>query len=162
LEFSPVPEIEPPPLGSWTALAFLQGPLVEEIGEFIGRVVPVSRGVDAIGKVLPLPWLQRIFKKQKEDTEQQKKEDGKHVIKVSVAIEIVESWLGGMTGTAQEIVDLLHQFLPAPGTEGRGGLVDEISAEIRLRALTHTRRKRINKRFPNRKGYVSDRTRRNF
>ena len=55
-----MPEIPP---GDWQFLAFIQGPVVEEIGEFLGRVVPISRGVDAIGRVLPLPLLQKVFKK---------------------------------------------------------------------------------------------------
>lgn len=154
---------EPIPSG-WTGLAFIQGPVVEEIGEFLGRIVPVSRGVDAIAKVLPLPWLQKLFKKTKEATEDQQKQDGKRVIKLHTAISITESWLRGMTGTAEELVDLLHEFVPAPGTEGKGSLADRIAQDMRDHALDQSKKKYILKRPPNKqgknKGFASDWTRR--
>lgn len=157
-----MPEI--PPFGSWKAVAFIEGPLVEEIGEFLGRVVPVSRGVDAIGKVLPLPWLQKLFKKTREATEEQQKEDGKRVIKLHTAISIVQSWLSGMSGSASELVDLLHEFLPAPGTENRGSLADRIAHDLRIHALPQNKPKYKLVRPPNTrgpdKGKASDWTRR--
>ncbi len=157
-------ESPPPQLGNWVTIAFIQGPLVEEIGEFLGRVVPVSRGVDAIGKVLPLPWLQKLFKKTKEATETQQKEDGKRVIKLHTAISIVESWLRGMTGTAEELVDLLHEFIPAPGIESKGSLADRIAEDLRNHALPQSKAKYVLKRSVNtkgkNKGFATDWTRR--
>jgi hypothetical protein len=155
---------EIPPLGSWRILGFIEGPLVEEIGEFLGRTVPVGRGVDAITKVLPIPWLQKLFKKTREATETQQKEDGKRVIKLHTAISIVESWLRGMTGTAEEIADLLHEFIPAPGTESKGSLADRIAQDLRDHALPQSKKKyilrrEVAKKGPN-KGFASDRTRR--
>lgn len=153
-----------PQVGSWTALAFVQGPLVEEIGEFLGRVVPISRGVDAIGKVLPLPWLQKIFKKTREATEEQQKQDGKRVIKLHTAISIVQSWLNGMTGSAEELVDLLHEFVPAPGAERKGSLADRIAQDLRDHALPQNKKRYILRREVTtqraNKGFASDRTRR--
>jgi hypothetical protein len=133
-------EGEPPPLGSWTSLAFIQGPLVEEIGLYLGRVVPIGRGVEAIGKVLPLPWLQALFKKTQEATKDQMKEDGKHVIKVVEAIQIVESWLNGLTGTVQELADLLQDFTP-PIRDKRTSLLDRIAQDLRNHALKQTKKK---------------------
>jgi len=158
-------EGDPPPLGSWHSLAFVQGPIVEEIGEFLGRVVPLGRGVEAIGKVLPLPWLQKLFKRVREATEEEQREDGKRVIKLHTAIQIVESWLRGLTGSAEELVDLMHEFLPAPGHEGgSNSLVDRIAAEMREKALPQAKKKYILKRPPNKqgpnKGFASDWTRR--
>jgi hypothetical protein len=153
-----------PQVTEWVAVSFVQGPLVEEIGEFLGRVVPVSRGVDAITKVLPLPWLQKLFKKTKEATEEQQRQDGKHVIKVNVAIGIVESWLNGLTGTAEELVDIFHEFIPAPGLEGKASLPDRIAQDIRDHALRSDKKKYRLYREPNtrgaHKGLASDRTRR--
>jgi hypothetical protein len=157
-------EIPPPQLGSWTFFAFVQGPLVEEIGEFLGKIVPIQRGVDAIGKVMPLPFLQKVFKKTREATETQQKEDGKRVIKLHTAISITESWLRGLTGTGEEIVDLLHEFSPAPGLERKGSLADRIAQDLRDHALPQNKPKYVLERPPNkqgkRKGVVSDWTRR--
>ena len=153
-----------PPPGSWTAVAFIQGPLVEEVGEFLGRVIPVGRGIESIAKVLPLPWLQKLFKKTREATEEQQRQDGKRVIKLHTAISITESWLRGMTGSAEELVDLLHEFIPAPGLEGRGSLADRIAQDLRDHALPQSKPKYILKRPPNtkgaNKGFASDWTRR--
>jgi hypothetical protein len=156
---------EPIPLpGSWQVLGFIEGPLVEEIGEFLGRVVPIQRGVDAIARVLPLPMLQAVFKKTREATEEQQKQDGKRVIKLHTAISIVESWLRGFTGNLEELADLLHEFIPAPGLEGKGSLADRIAQDLRNHALDQTKpkyilRREVNKQGPN-KGFASDRTRR--
>jgi len=153
-----------PTVFNWTGFAFVQGPLIEEVGEFLGRLVPINRGVDAILKVLPLPLLQKIFKRTKEASEEQQKQDGKRVITVHAAIQIVESWLTGFTGTAEEIVDFLHEFLPAPGTEGKATLADRIAQDLRDHALGQTKKKYILKREMNtkgkNKGFASDWTRR--
>lgn len=158
-----MPEGEPPPLGSWISLAFLQGPLVEEIGEFIGRTVPIGRGVDSIGKVLPLPWLQKLFKRTREATEEQMKQDGKRVIKVHTAIEIVESRLRGIAGTVNELADLL-EFLNVIEPEKAISLLDKIAQDLRDSALPQAKKKYILKRSPNKqgrnKGFASDWTRR--
>lgn len=158
-----MPEIDPPPLGSWRVVALIEGPLIEEIGEFLGRVVPVSRGVDAIGRVLPFPWLQRLFKRTREATDQQQKEDGKRVIKVHTAIQIVVDNLNGLAGTVNELADLLKDFnLINP--EKRFSVVDKIADELRKHALGQNKKKYILKRPPNKqgpnKGFASDWTRR--
>lgn len=152
------------PPGNWTFLAFVQGPIVEEIGEFLGRVIPISRGVDGIAKVLPFPMLQKIFKKKKEASEEEQKQDGKRVINLHTAISITESWLRGMTGTLEEVTDFLHEFVPAPGLESSGTLADRIAQDLRDHALSQTKKKYILKREVNKqgenKGFATDWTRR--
>ena len=108
--------------------------MLEEIGEFVGRLVPVGRGVDAIGKVLPIPALQAALRRTKELTERQKKQDGTRVVKVSDVISIIDSELRGFQGGINEIGDFLTPFLPPLGPDAVS-VVDRIEKRVRDAAL---------------------------
>ncbi len=130
-----MPEHLPILLGQNRGIAFIEGPLVEAAGEFLGRLNPLGRGLDAILRVLPLPALQAALKKQKERTKQQDAQDGTNVLKVRDAIKIVEDELTGFVGGINEIGDFVSPFLPQPGGSGAISLVDRISERIREKAL---------------------------
>ncbi len=69
-----------------------------------------------------------------------------------------------MTGTAEELVDLLHEFIPAPGIESKGSLADRIAEDLRNHALPQSKAKYVLKRSVNtkgkNKGFATDWTRR--
>lgn len=155
----------PPPVYGF--IGFIEGPLIETVGEFAGRVIPIAEdGVEGIGKALPWPWLQKLFKRTKKGTQQQQKEDGKRVITVHEAIAIVEDHLNGIVATAEEFADVVRKAaaLPVPTGENTSTLLTRIADEMRKKALQQSKPK--NNFFPDQKkkgknkGKVVDRTRR--
>ncbi len=128
-------EGHPPPLGSWNFIGFVEGPIVEEIGEFLGRVTPIGRGVDGIIKILPLPALQAALKKKKQQEKAREKQDGWRVLKVKDAIDIIDEELTGFAGSVNEIGDFVAPFLPSPGDPNALSLRERLVKKIRDAAL---------------------------
>ncbi len=129
------PEIPPPVFGAYRGVAFIEGPLESALGEFLGRLIPFERGVDAILRVLPLPALQAALKAKKTKDKLAEKRDGWTVVKVHDAITIVDEELRGFVGGVNEIGDFVAPFGPPVSGEGAISLPDRIAQRIRDAAL---------------------------
>lgn len=103
-------------------LAFVtEAPLVlEEIGAVTRGIITGLESTNLGAKLIPLTSpLAKLLGKKKKLAEKQKQLDGRKVIKVADAVEIVQSEVDGIMGTIGELSDLGQLILPPEALGGQ-------------------------------------------
>lgn len=122
-------------------LGLIDGPVLEGATDLVSGVIQLANGTSWGAKCAPLSILSKLFGKPKSDpdlTDEQKKEDGKKVIKVSDAVKIVKDALDGLGGTASEFADVIRGAMGAPASGSGSASINishQIAIQLRAKAL---------------------------
>lgn len=121
--------------------ALVEAPIMEGLGEVLGKI-SIGQNLSDLIKLVPFgQTLGKLFKRADpdKDTDQQVREDNKHVLKVRDANKIIDEELTGFFGKLYEFADALNATglnqKPA-GITDMPTLVKRIKARIRKAALT--------------------------
>jgi hypothetical protein len=128
-------------------LALAPTPLLEKATEFVaGRILSSDPVINAIAKIAPFAKFAEFLGKKKDTKKGLKEEsDGRMVITVGVAIDVVEESLDGFVGTFKEFEDVIRGALGRPESGGATPLVpnlsEQIAQKLRENALRQDRHK---------------------